>query len=384
MGNNKFQFIDIDDIKDESIKNNIEEVSSPENVTVDSNKNINVNITKRWYFSFETRVFVSIVAILVLFACACFLGLKVLNHTTLKEVNYIENADFTYQVCLKTNDCVTESSTYKSAEIGKIKLLFSYNARYQESIDIEKNYRVAAVLTALDKNNHNVLYQKDIDLVETKELKKIDKEYTTNERIEIDYSKYINMMKDYSNADNQVEVILYMEENNETRKVSGLIIPLNKESFELNKYTTANVLRNSKITVSDWDNYSTLYTVVASILTIVSLILIYKTTRLVLKVTNNKNEYEEAVDNVLKEYESIITIAGDGFESIVPEEKETIKFDNFKELAKVSEEINKPIIYSKINNVKCEFLLEDDKNLYKYVMKEADFLEEDKNKLENK
>ena len=42
------------------------------------------------------------------------------------------------------------------------------------------------------------------------------------------------------------------------------------------------------------------------------------------------------------------------------------------------------IIFSVINDVKCEFIVEDEKVLYKYVMKEADFLVDEKIKLENK
>ena len=125
-----------------------------------------------------------------------------------------------------------------------------------------------------------------------------------------------------------------------------------------------------------------MYGLASSLLTIISLVLIYRTTSLVLKVTNNKSEYEETVDNILKEYDSIIVVSQDGYEDIVG--REIIKVDSFDELVKVKDNIDKPIIFSKINNVKCEFIVEDEKLLYKYVLKEADFTEDDKIKLENK
>ena len=92
---------------------------------------------------------------------------------------------------------------------------------------------------------------------------------------------------------------------------------------------------------------------------------------MVLKVTNNKNDYEDAIDSLLKEYDNLIIVARDGYESMI--EREVVKIDEFEELVKVRDRINKPIIFSRVNNVKSEFVVEDDNILYKYVLKESDF-----------
>ena len=61
-----------------------------------------------------------------------------------------------------------------------------------------------------------------------------------------------------------------------------------------------------------------------------------------------------------------------------------ISIESFEALLEIKNRLNKPIIFSVINDVKCEFIVEDEKVLHKYVMKEADFLEDEKINLENK
>ena len=363
----------MDDKKFQFVEDSIEVVQTPDKVGVDSRvkEDIKIDVPKKIYFSFEARIIASVIVILLLFIGACFLGLKVINHTTTQYVNYIENADFNYQVCLKNASCVPENDVYFSSDINIVKVTFKYDAKYDKKVKNDSFYKVEAVLSAHNKEDYSLLYKKEIDLVEKTVLYSDNSEYNATEVVTIDYTKYKELLRDSSDMEKQVDVVFYIEENNETRKVAGLVIPLSKESFELKKYTTANTVRSAKIKVNVWDTYSLVYGIATSILTLISLILIYKTTRLVLKVTNNKNDYEDAIESLLKEYDSVVIVARDGYESMA--EREVIKLDSFEELVKVRDKINKPIIFSKVNNVKSEFIVEDDNILYKYVLKEADF-----------
>ncbi len=389
--NNKFQFVDLDDITDNSVKSNIEIVSSPDKVKVDNldssleeekvieedkketdDTNIEIEISKKRHISFEARIVISVIAILILFVGACFLGLKVINHTTTKLVGYKENGDFTYQLCLKNATCEPENITYHGEDVNIIKLNFKYDANYEEKINHNKNYRVTSIIRAYSKGRKDLLYEKENDLIDRTNISDNTDKISINEIVVVDYSKYRDLVKNYSNNETQAEVILYLEENNETRKIASLTIPLTNNDFELTKYTTTNAFRNAKVEVNVWDTYSLVYSIATSFLTLISLILIYRTTRLVLKVTNNKSDYEIAVDDLLKEYDSIIVIARDGYES--NEEKEINKLETFKELLDIKYKLNKPIIFSKINDVKCEFIVEGDNELYKYIIKEADFI----------
>ena len=378
--NNKFQFIDIEDITNEEIKDSIEIVSSPEQVKVENvsveeesiEDNTTIDISKKKHFSFEARIIVSVIAILVLFICACFMGLKVINHTATENVKYIENGDFTYQVCLKNATCEPENVVYHGNDINIIKIAFKYDAKYEEKVKYNKNYHISSIIRTYKNGTRELLFEKENDIVDLTNITNESDSIYINETVTIDYSKYKDFVKSY-NGKSQAEVILYLEEDNETRRVSSLIIPLTNDDFELTKYSTTNASRYTKRNVNIWDSYSLVYTIATSFLTLISLILIYRTTRLVLKVTNNKSRYETAVDDILKEYDSIIVVARDGYEST--DDRKIKKVESFDELLEIKNQLNKPIIFSTVNDVKCEFIVEGDNELYKYVMKEADFTE---------
>jgi hypothetical protein len=74
--------------------------------------------------------------------------------------------------------------------------------------------------------------------------------------------------------------------------------------------------------------------------------------------------------SILNEYDRLIVIARDGYESNI--EKKVVKLQSFNELLDARGVLNKPIIYSRINNVKSEFIVEDEAVIYKFVLKEAD------------
>ena len=117
-------------------------------------------------------------------------------------------------------------------------------------------------------------------------------------------------------------------------------------------------------------NTNTLYIVVGSIFVLLSLFLLFHLTRLALAITGKKSKYQEYLMSILNEYDRLIVIARDGYESNV--EKKIIKVYTFEELLDARSILNKPIIYSRINNVKSEFIVEDEEVIYKFVLKEAD------------
>ena len=85
----------------------------------------------------------------------------------------------------------------------------------------------------------------------------------------------------------------------------------------------------------------------------------------------NKSKYEVELKKILKEYDDYIVLTKEGLE--IDENKTILKVSSFKELLEARNTLNKPIIYTKINSVKSEFVGEDESVIYKYIMKEADF-----------
>ena len=91
---------------------------------------------------------------------------------------------------------------------------------------------------------------------------------------------------------------------------------------------------------------------------------------MVVIATKTKSKYQVELDKILKEFDDYIVITKDGYN--IAEGVKVIKVSSFKELLDARNSLNKPIIFSKINNVKAEFIVEDESTVYRYVMKEAD------------
>ena len=129
---------------------------------------------------------------------------------------------------------------------------------------------------------------------------------------------------------------------------------------------------NKELIINDngWNNYTIMFAVMASLLIIIALVLILRVTRLVLKVTNNNDKYQQRLMQILKTYDRIIVVAKDGYEN--NSNKEVIKLDDFDKLLDIKDSLNKPIIFSKINDIKSEFIVENEDKLYKYILKDED------------
>ena len=370
---NKFNFIDIEDIDKKEKNPEIEVITTPSEVKIDTIDNIEEKEVKnhKFHFSFEARIITRILIVLVLFTTACILIYKVVNHTADYKLKYNEVSNTSYEICMKDNTCFKDDTTYNSNNINIIKATFDYNTEYDKKIKYSLKYYISLeIRTYNDDKKDSIMYFKEKKLIDDIEITRKSDNKNIHEKVTIDYSKYKEEIKDIQGKLSECEVSLYIIEPNETRKISTLIIPLSKDTIEIYRNDTTNTDKTTDIKVNLWDKYSILYGVIASILILISLIIIYKTTRLVLRVTNNKSDYEQAIDDILKEYDNVIVVLKDGYKE--NKDIEVIKLESFEDLLKINNQINKPIIYSKINNIKSEFLIEDDK-LYKVVMKESDY-----------
>ena len=82
-----------------------------------------------------------------------------------------------------------------------------------------------------------------------------------------------------------------------------------------------------------------------------------------------KSKYEIELSKLLREYDKHIVNSKDGY--TYDESKDIVKVESLKELVDAANIISKPVIYSKINNVKSEFIVEDTDKVYKYVLKDS-------------
>ena len=379
----KFEFVK-DENKDKEKRNvkiavPVESVENKGSVVVNQENNPKF---KRHYFNFETRVAIMMVLVLLLFGCACFFSLEAINFGKDEIVSYDEVGKVNYKVCLKPNEfyreqCIDEGLEYVSNMVDSITTDFYYNVDFSTNIDYDLYYHVSAITKIYDANDPNkILYQDNENLIEKTGIKNNERAIKFNDSIAINYDKYNNFVSNYlsqyslNSSSAEVDVILYLDEPSESRQVASIAIPLGRQTFGITKSATTNKNKTVEIVNDSWNEYNSICAFLATILVVISLSILFKTTRLVLKATSNKNKYQARLHEILRMYDRSIVIARDGYES--NKKRDVIKVDSFEELLAAHETLKKPIIFSKVNDVKCEFIVEDNKTLYKYVLKDAD------------
>lgn len=335
----------------------------------------------KMYVSFETRVAIRIIIILALFASACYFILEAINFGKKDIVTYNEITEANYTVCPHNNSfvdnkCLAEGLKYNQDTAKFINVLFKYNLDYSKSIPYDIAYHIVAITKIFDKeNNTKVLFKNEDVLVERTSISDISDRIFFYNNINLDYNHYNTLVKENEkkygdNSEADLEVVLYLDTDNNTSNVASITVPLNEKSFSIRKSALNNLNKSMELDNNTWNDYNSMCAVVATILIIVSLIILYRTTKLVLKVTNNRSEYEKTLNKILKDYDKDIVTAKDGY--AVETYKRIIKVAEFSELLDARHLLNKPIIYSKINSVKSEFVVEDDAKAFKYVLKDSD------------
>ena len=335
----------------------------------------------KMYVSFETRVAIRSIIILALFASACYIILEAINFGKKDIVTYNEITEANYTVCPHNNSfvdnkCLAEGLKYNQDTAKFINVLFKYNLDYSKSIPYDIAYHIVAITKIFDKeNNTKVLFKNEDVLVERTSISDISDRIFFYNNINLDYNHYNTLVKENEkkygdNSEADLEVVLYLDTDNNTSNVASITVPLNEKNFSIRKSALNNLNKSMELDNNTWNDYNSMCAVVATILIIISLIILYRTTKLVLKVTNNRSEYEKTLNKILKDYDKDIVTAKDGY--AVETYKKIIKVAEFSELLDARHLLNKPIIYSKINSVKSEFVVEDDAKAFKYVLKDSD------------
>ena len=389
---NRFEFTsNIEDEKDDFM-NPLEDTqitddfeNHKEEVTTETPQKSNIVKPRRtFHFSFELRVTLLVIGILLLFAYSCFIIVKSLSANVVHDVPYKDKSSIDYNICYTSDDlnqsnCINSLSEYSSHNINNIHVTYQYDAKFSKNVQSQLSYYVVILNRIYDsEEKHKLLYEKE-NLVLNKTSVDIENRYISFDAdLVIDFQKYNDEVSTYiqkysENAVGQLEAILYIDDENQTRAVSKITIPLGMESFSVSVHDLDESSQTLSVIAESWSNHNTLNVVVGSILILLSLLLLFRLTRLVLVANSKKSIYDTTLMKILNEYDRFIVIARDGYAS--NEVKPIIKVESFHELLDAREILQKPIIFSRINNIKSEFIVEDEEHLYKYVLKEADLVQ---------
>lgn len=354
--------------------------SKTDKETADTNKKDDQTKPKKLYFGFKLRVSLLIVVVLVLFVSGFIFMLKALSYSETKTVSYVETSSADYKLCVKTNDeylksCV-KSYDGQFSNVETVKIDYKYLTKTDDKSKIDLTYQIIAVSRIYDKfDSSRVLYENEKVIVDKTPIIFKKNKASVNEKFTINLQEYNKNVLDYQSkyiyASNAVlEVKTYIENGTDKYSVGSITMPLAVDTFSISKNLVENETRTTEAFVREWTNQETVNIVIGSTLMFISLILLFILTKLVSKTLNRKSKYEKKLSSILTTYDKNILYIRDSY--VTDKKKKIIKLRTFEDLLDAREILDKPILYSKINNVKCEFIVEDDEIVYKYVLKEVD------------
>ncbi len=376
----KFKFVD--KVEEVSLKHedNLKENGSNEQKVNSKSNGIGIKSENKRYFSYEKRVTILVILTIILFIGSFYALYRAFHYSSDEKVTYYESSDSQYTVCLNKNsyynqECLPSGMKYLSSIVKDIDIDYSYNVNFSSDIDYKFSYYVVANLKIYDDDSgKNVLYNNDDLLAERQVLSGESDKIDINSSVKVQYDKYLeyfnNYKKDYSlNAKGVINVLLYVDDSYDTRVVSSINIPLGEQTFSV----SVNDINANKQSVSlnsnSWNNYNEISAFLGAFLSLICLMFIVKLIKYVTYSFDRKSKYESLINHILKEYDDSIVSVKD---YSIDANKKLVKVLSFKELLDVRTSINKPIIYSKVNNVKSNFIVEDDSIIYKYTLKDTD------------
>ena len=147
-------------------------------------------------------------------------------------------------------------------------------------------------------------------------------------------------------------------------------MPLGEEEFRITTTSIGESSYEEKAPDTMWNKYRLVYIILFAIFTLLGLLVLTHMVDFINKYVVKGNKYLTRLNEILTTYEKdIINSVGDYY---APSDSKLIKVSSIEELVNVRKMINKPIVYTRVNNVKSEFYLEDKDVIYKYTLKEAD------------
>lgn len=301
---------------------------------------------------------------------------------TKDEINYQEKGKVNYKVYLtdKTyynSEFLDEGMQYISSIIDYIDLKYTYNATYDTTDTYNITKRVLADVKIVDRdNNDKIIYNKK-ETIKEEHLKSDNVDI--NENLKIDYKKYnalTNQFKtSYGISANCSLVIDYQIEYQSKDKgiknsrLFSVQVPLSEQMINISKTSD---LYNSGIYIG-----STTDSPLNKTMSIISMILLALSIAgvllLIFQIRNRikkESKYDRLISKLLRENDSYITIAK---EEYIDPTKKIIKVDSFKELFDVRNNLEKPIIYLKINEDESKFIIVDNEIFeYRVTRKEIE------------
>ena len=372
------------------MKDKNSEVKKEEKKQKENKNNIFTKKTKMGnYISFEDRVILYGILILVFVVASIIFLSKSLSLTNEERITYQEKSNIDYKVHLKKNDFyeteyLDKNMVYVASLIKSIDVDFNYLFDIERKNSIEFVYDIIGKLVITDKDGKNTFFQKEYKLLDKQiENKEVERQYSITKRVSIDYDYYNNLANRFrsnygidTNSNLIVELRIYQKSNKsssfdiDNNSTMSLTIPLSEKAINIKMdYKAVNkdsqVFSNSGIAI---DNY--LYIFISVILMVLAILFVVLLVKFLLNHKVTKTAYDKYINKLLKEYDRLIVET-----TTAPNTKdsEIININSFNELLDVRDNLNLPIKYYIIaKHQKCNFYITHGKELYLLVIKAVD------------
>lgn len=296
------------------------------------------------------------------------------NITTINDFSYVERGGINYKVYLTdkkyyNSDYLDEGMQYISSIIDYIDFDFKYNTVFNEKQKFNIKEKLTGEVKIVDTdNNDKVIYHKKETI---KENKTSSENIDIVDNVKIDYRKYNSLTNEFKSSYGiSADCRLYLEYNIEyenkdngikENRVLKAEIPLSEQMINIkknddfyNESTIAGTTTKSIINIIMF-----ILSIVFILLAFIGVIILIISA---IKRIKNESKYDRFIAKILRDNDSYITISK---EEYVEKGKSIVKIDSFKELLDVRNNIEKPIIYTKIDENTSKFVLVDSE-IYEY------------------
>lgn len=354
-------------------------------------KSIKSILYKNIYIDTPYRVVLGILTIIILTAITSVAFRYGVKLETINSLYYTEKSNLDYNVYLKPNDYFEEQflgkdRQYVASLIDYISADFKYELNASDPFDYTYDYWITATLIAKEKTDKaKVVYEKEFPLLSKKDFKfKDSNNFYISENVKIDYAYYNEIINNFKKSyglslDSNLIVKMYVTMNGKEKSIKQDInsnqvmevnIPLSEQTININMdYKEIN---DSKIVeeVSNTEIINYTLFVICIIALILDLIVVVRFVRFLEKIKNPSTEYNKKLHRILKEYDRAIVKT-----RRLPDIKDLklIEVASFEELLDARDNLEEPILYIDITpNQKSCFLIINQKQVYKFVLKAAD------------
>ena len=304
-----------------------------------------------------------------------------------ESLSYKETIATSYRVYLDDDSYyntpyLEEGMQYISNIIDYVDVTFSYINSFADSLTYNAETKAEAIVTIVDTDDNNKVIYKNTEVIENTK-KDSDTSGTINKvkNFKIDYAKYNKITNEFKtkygiSAKCNLRINYYV---NYTAKYKGLNnisrntvmyldIPLSEQMINITKNAPA--INNSSFdgTSSNTATNTILY-VLAIICDLIALVFLFKVVSNKIAVSKETSKYDKFINKTLKQYDSYITEA----EHETTNKENMVRISTFRELLDVRNNINKTIVYIRIDDNTSKFEIIDGNTLYYYVANREDF-----------